>query len=277
MIKGGWKNPVVSCWSCCQHSARWENQAGTLHGREESKSFGLFLPEVSSAGVSIHSALCCLILRFVLCPSVCGLFLVLTLGTVSLWGLALYKWAGYLSLLLAKPGRNIVGVTASTSALLCTWKYSRTPENKIEQLACDALSNNPNDVLIYRCERELGGNRNPWQKLVFICPVLCYEKSSLAAKLDPIQGVLKWASSLLVLAEKTIEVLSVSAVQQEQRQIKIAFASSDSLSGVGQPCLTAITHKNTAGWITSEWLTSKIKEDPSGSQSTFFWGNWGGR
>lgn len=70
-------------------------------------------------------------------------------------------------------------------------------------------------------------------------PVLCNEKSSLAAKLDPIQGLFKRASSLLVLAEETIEVLSVSAVQQEQRQIKIAFASSDSLSGVGQPCLTA--------------------------------------
>lgn len=49
----------------------------------------------------------------------------------------------------------------------------------------------------------------------------------------------------MVLAEKTVEVLSVSAVQQEQRQIKIAFAGSDSLSGVGQHCLRAITHKNT--------------------------------
>lgn len=55
------------------------------------------------------------------------------------------------------------------------------------QLVCDAFSSNPNDMLMYRCRVEPEGNRTPWQKLVFNCPVLCYEKSSLAAKLDTIQ------------------------------------------------------------------------------------------
>lgn len=59
------------------------------------------------------------------------------------------------------------------------------------QLVCHAFSSNPNDMLKYRCKIELQGNRTPWQKLVFICPVLCYEQSSLAAKLDKIQREFK--------------------------------------------------------------------------------------
>lgn len=55
------------------------------------------------------------------------------------------------------------------------------------QPVCDAFSINPSDMLMYRCKVKLEGSRTLWQKFFFNCPMLCYEKSRLAAKLDTIQ------------------------------------------------------------------------------------------
>lgn len=220
MTKGGWK--ILRCLGAAVNAEPAE-KSGSLCGREESTPLDLHFHPFS---------LCCF------SSQVCALSPSVGYSWLSHWGLplsdlALDKWAGSPSLVLAKPGRNLVCVTASTSALLCTWKFSRTW--KIEQGKWHVMLWAIIRVMYwYTGVRESWGDRNPWQKLVFICPVLCCEKSSLAAKLDPVQRLFKWASSLLVLAEKTTEVLSVSAVQQEQRQIKIAFASSGSLSGEGQ-------------------------------------------
>lgn len=92
IIKGGWKNTVVSCWSCCQRAARWEiGQELCMTGRNQTP-LDCYCHRVSSPSISIHFALCCISSEVcALSPQRVGYSWFSPWGELSLRGLALYK------------------------------------------------------------------------------------------------------------------------------------------------------------------------------------------
>lgn len=67
--------------------------------------------------------------------------------------------------------------------------------------------------------------------MVFNCPVLCYEKSSLAPRWIHFKGSLNEPALCWCWLRKLLKYYLYRQYSKSKKRIKIAFASSDSLSG----------------------------------------------